>query len=91
MAAITPERIMGSVINSSITVFDTVFAIPNPPIMYLAIKNATKLKNAAHSTAWKGVRTRVETMVAIELAASWKPLMKSNKSARIIMATNNSI
>ena len=36
----------------------------------LAIKNATKLKNAAHITAWNGVRTLVDTMVAIELAAS---------------------
>jgi len=34
------------------------------------MKNATKLKNAAHITAWKGVSTLVETMVAIELAAS---------------------
>ncbi len=31
---------------------------------------ATKLKNAAHSTAVCGVSTRVETTVAIELAAS---------------------
>src|SRR2546426_9211495 len=42
---------------------------------------ATKLKNAAHTTAWSGVNTRVETTVAIELAASWKPLMKSKTSA----------
>ncbi|HTR30663.1 MAG TPA: hypothetical protein VMH27_15435 [Puia sp.] len=26
-------------------------------------------------TAWKGVRTLVETTVAMEIAASWKPLM----------------
>ena len=37
-------------------------------------RNATKLKNAAHATADRGVRTRVETTVAIELAASWNPL-----------------
>jgi len=36
---------------------------------------AAKLKNAAHATACIGVRTRVETTVAMELAASWKPLM----------------
>ncbi len=42
---------------------------------------ATKLKNAAHATAIFGVRTRVPTTVAIEFAASWKPLMKSNASA----------
>ena len=34
-----------------------------------------KLKNAAHTTACPGDRTRVDTIVAIEFAASWKPLM----------------
>ena len=33
-------------------------------------KAATKLKNAAQRTASLGVRTRVDTTVAIELAAS---------------------
>src|ERR1700687_1290802 len=42
---------------------------------------ATKLKKAAHMTAFFGVRTRVPTTVAIEFAASWKPLMKSKASA----------
>ena len=41
-------------------------------------RKATKLKNAAHSTANRGDRTRVDTTVAIELAASWNPLTKSN-------------
>ena len=36
---------------------------------------AAKLKKAAQMTALPGVRTRVDTTVAIELAASWKPLM----------------
>src|SRR5262245_43682760 len=44
-------------------------------------KTAAKLKNAAHATAWCGFSTPVETMVAMELAASWKPLMKSKASA----------
>ena len=34
------------------------------------IQKAIKLKKAAQATAWRGVRTRVETMVAMELAAS---------------------
>ena len=46
---------------------------------------ATKLKNAAQITAVAGERTRVETMVAMELAASWKPLRKSNTSAAPMM------
>ena len=38
-------------------------AVPNP-------KAATKLKNAAQTTAMRGVKTLVETTVAMELAAS---------------------
>src|SRR5688572_3431474 len=58
--------------------------------MILAIVSATlgaktniamKLKNAAHSTAHWGRSTRVETIVAIEFAASWKPLMTSKANA----------
>ena len=75
MAASTPARMMGRVMYSSITVFETVLAMPKPPITYLAMKKATKLNAAAQSTAWKGVSTRVETIVAMELAASWNPLM----------------
>ena len=44
-------------------------------------RNATKLKNAAQTTAWCGRIAPVETIVAIEFAASWKPLRKSNASA----------
>ena len=33
-------------------------------------RNAMKLKNAAQATAYRGRKTRVDTMVAIELAAS---------------------
>jgi hypothetical protein len=32
-------------------------------------------------TAASGLRTRVPTIVAIEFAESWKPLMKSNMNA----------
>src|SRR5438105_7113491 len=42
---------------------------------------AAKFQNAAHTTATRGVSTRVETTVAIEFAASWKPLKKSKASA----------
>src|SRR5260370_25384867 len=48
---------------------------------------AMKLKKPAQTTAWSGVSTRVETTVAIELAASWKPLMKSKTSATRMMKT----
>ena len=52
--------------------------MPEPTVWATAVPNpnaATKLKNAAQTTAFPGDNTRVETTVAIELAASWKPLM----------------
>ena len=49
------------------------------------IRNDAKLKKAAHATACWGESTRVDTTVAIEFAASWKPLKKSNDSAMTMM------
>ena len=46
---------------------------PPPTVRATAVPNvkaATKLKNAAHMTPCSGVRTRVDTTVAMELAAS---------------------
>ena len=46
---------------------------PAPTVFATAVPNvnaATKLKIAAQTTALPGVRTRVDTTVAIELAAS---------------------
>src|SRR5712691_11718112 len=50
-------------------------------------RKAAKLKNAAHITAYWGRSTRVATTVAIELAESWKPLVKSNASASTMTKT----
>src|SRR5690349_4021055 len=64
--------------------------IPLPSVLATAVPKvnaATKLKNAAQITAWPGESTRVETTVAMELAASWKPLMKSNVSATAMRPT----
>jgi len=44
-------------------------------------RKAMKLKNDAQNTAKDGRSTRVETTVAIEFAASFSPLRKSNSSA----------
>src|SRR5262249_1229986 len=52
--------------------------MPEPTVLATAVPKvnaATKLKNAAQTTALPGDSTRVDTTVAIELAASWKPLM----------------
>src|SRR5581483_1109225 len=53
-------------------------------------RNATKLKNAAQATAQRGLIAPVETMVAIELAATWKPLKKSKTSATATRKTTTS-
>jgi hypothetical protein len=71
IAPVSPAKITGSVT----IVMSTV---PLPIVCATAVPNtnaATKLKNAAQTTAWPGDRTRVETTVAMEFAASWKPLM----------------
>jgi hypothetical protein len=51
--------------------------------------NAIKLKNEAITTAANGDNTFVETTVAIELAESWNPLMKSKtRTSPITMYKN---
>src|SRR5690348_9077013 len=60
----------------------TAFATATPPV-----NNAAKLKNAAQATAASGFRTRVPTMVAMEFAESWNPLLKSKMKANAMMAT----
>ena len=50
-------------------------------------RKAMKLNAAAHTTAKPGVSTRVATTVAMELAASWKPLTKSKPSATAMTTT----
>src|SRR5579883_2098467 len=65
-------------------VIESIWTIPLPMVLATAVprKNAaTKLKNAAQTTASLGESTRVETTVAMLFAASWKPLRKSNVSA----------
>ena len=52
-------------------------------------KKAMKLKNAAQTTATLGESTRVETTVAIELAASCRPLRKSKMRATATRATSS--
>src|SRR5262245_17902139 len=62
--------------------------IPLPMVLATWVpitKAATKLKNAAQRTAFWGERTRVDTTVAMELAASWKPFRKSNVRATRMM------
>src|SRR5919109_1353988 len=82
MAPTSPAKTTASLTTSGSTVLPTVLAT-----CVWKTRKATKLNRAAQTTAIRGVRTLVETTVAIELAASWKPLVKSNTSASRTMAT----
>ena len=72
---------LGSTTDGSISPLPMVLATAVP-----TTKAASTLNTAAQTTATPGESTRVETTVAIELALSWKPLMKSNTSATATMA-----
>ena len=50
-----------------------------------------KLRTAALSDRRARASARVETLVAIEFAVSWKPLVKSKNSATPTTATSRSI
>src|SRR5882672_2275940 len=82
MAPISAARItQRSIAPGATTPLPTVAATltPNP-------NAATKLKKAAQATATLGVSVPVDTTVATELAASWKPFRKSNTSATATIA-----
>src|SRR5829696_8446128 len=80
-APTSPAKTTASLTTSGSTVLPTVLAT-----CVWKSRKAMKLNRAAQTTASRGVSTRVETTVAIELAASWKPLVKSNTSASTTMA-----
>src|SRR5260370_28278764 len=87
MAPRRPARITSWVtMLKSIIPLPMVLATPVP-----STKAATKLKKAAQSTAFWGESTRVETTVAMELAASWKPFRKSKTRATRMMKTRNAV
>src|SRR5919199_5364134 len=57
--------------------------IPEPTVAatFSEMNAPAKLRTAESATAKRGDIARVETEVAIALAVSWKPLVKSNTSA----------
>src|SRR5579863_5296074 len=66
--------------------------MPLPMVLATAVPNtkaAMKFQKAAHATARNGVKTRVDTTVAIELAASCQPFENSNASVRKITASSS--
>ena len=81
IAPTRPASTMSSVIASWSTI---------PVAMVAATSNETKapakLRTAAMATAARGLSARVDTLVAIEFAVSWKPFVKSKKSATTMTA-----
>jgi hypothetical protein len=76
IAPTSPARMIFSVMTSWSTMpFAIVAATANET------KAPRKFRTAALRTANRGERARVETDVAIEFAVSWKPFVKSKKSA----------
>ncbi len=87
MAPSRPARI-----TSGVTIARSI--IPLPMVLATWVprtKAATKLKNAAQRTAFWGESTRVDTTVAMEFAASWKPFRKSKTRATTMMKTRRSV
>src|SRR5437762_4325983 len=74
-----PNTTRASTTSAATMPVPTVWATCNPKN-----RKAMKLKNAAQPTAYCGLSTRVDTTVAIEFAASCRPLRKSNASATAI-------
>src|SRR5215207_9956891 len=81
-----PRMTCGSTIFCSIIPPPTAFATATPPV-----NRAAKLNVAAQNTAASGLSTRVPTIVAMEFAESWKPLMKSKMKATATIATTYQI
>ncbi|MNY65108.1 hypothetical protein D3C86_2023230 [compost metagenome] len=80
----------------SIPLVSSVGSVILPPIFLATPVNISapiKFISAAIIMAVRGLSARVETEVAIALAVSWKPLMKSNASARNItkLSINNDV
>jgi|SRR5690242_11785756 len=79
---------------ASTTVASTILMSTKPLPIVLATavpntKTAMKLKHPAQITAAVGESTRVDTTVAMELAASWNPLLKSKINATRMIAPTN--
>src|SRR5687768_17020773 len=83
IAPTSPAMTTSSVITSGITMPFAIVAATSRETNAPAT-----LSTAAESTAALGDMARVETLVAIEFAVSWKPFVKSKKSAIATTATS---
>src|SRR3954462_8546251 len=65
--------------------------LPTVLATFTETSEPARLKTAARANAARGVRARVDTDVAIALAASWNPLVKSNPSATKMWTTSPTV
>ncbi len=87
MAPTSPART-----TSFVTTLRSIMPLPMVLATWVpSTKAATKLKKAAQTTAFWGESTRVDTTVAIEFAASWKPFRKSKPRATTMMKTMSAV
>src|SRR5205085_5883583 len=71
----------------SVTLSVTTMPLPTVAATCVVRNAPARLSAAESRTAVRGLSARVETEVAMALAVSWKPLVKSNASATAIMRT----
>ena len=83
IAPTRPARTTLSVIASGLTMPFAIVAAT-----FSETKAPTKFMTAATMTATRGDMARVDTLVAIELAVSWKPFVKSKKRATMTTAAS---
>jgi homoserine dehydrogenase len=62
--------------------------LPTVVATLIEMNAPAKLNTPAISTAVRAVSARVDTVVAMALAASWNPLVKSKNSANAITASS---
>src|SRR5919199_3512874 len=70
---------------ASVTFSVTTMPLPTVVATFVVRNAPARLSTAESRTAVRGLSARVETEVAMALAVSWKPLVKSNVSATAIM------
>jgi hypothetical protein len=83
IAPTSPASTTSSVMTSGLTIPVAIVAATS-----IETNAPRKLRTAALSTATRGESARVETLVAIEFAVSWKPLVKSKNRATATTVTS---
>ncbi len=84
IAPTSPARTTSNVMTSGLTMPVAIVAAT-----WIETNAPRKLRTDAIRTALRGDTARVDTEVAIELAVSWKPLVKSKNRATTMTVTSS--